>query len=323
MAETPSFEAIDYRLRPAKYAERLMVAEFASRSRFHNLTHYQYVGMGSVHFTDFKLFHRSLGITRLTSIEGSSVQDRFLFNKPFNHITLSFGTTGEVLPGLDWAVPAIVWLDYDGQISQDKLQDVDFLVRKVPSGSLLFFSINAEKPAPKGMPKEERDADLVAALKKMVDPSGVPSDVKHRDLQGKQARSVYFRLMNQAIEAALASFNAKAELNGEPRKCWHQLMHLTYKDGALMLTIGGVIYDETDSDKLEASAFNLLPTYRNGSDTVHINVPKLTVKEMNELEKVVAQDPTLCAELPWLPSDDRTSFMTFHRYLPNFVAAEY
>lgn len=323
MAESSSFELIDYRLRPAKYAERLMVAEFAARSRFHISADYQYIGLGSVYFTDFKLFHRSLGISKLISIESSTIEDRFRFNKPFNHITLTFGSTGEVLPGLDWTVPSIVWLDYDGQLSKDKLFDIDLLVRKVRSGSLLFFSINAEKPSPKGMKKEIRDADLLKALQQMVDPSTIPPDVRHVDLQGRQARIVYYRLMNQTIEASLAAYNAVARMNGQPTKKWQQLMHLTYKDGATMLTLGGIIYDETESDKLAASAFHILSTYRDDRNTVHITVPKLTTKEMSELEKVVAQDPENCVELPWVPKEDRSSFMKFHRYLPNFVAAEY
>ncbi|MCI9865560.1 hypothetical protein RHIZ_06345 [Rhizobium skierniewicense] len=323
MSTENSFEAIDYRLRPAKYAERLMVSEIVARSRFHTLTEYQYVGMGSVYFTDFKLFHRTLGISRLTSIESADVQDRFTYNKPFNHITLSFGSTATVLPSIDWSHPALVWLDYDGQISQDKLLDAALVVSRAKSGSFLFFSINAEKPSPKGMTAVEREKDLVSALRRMVDPATIPAETKHRDLQGKQARRVYTKLINYMIEAELARYNAAAKRNGQPTRMWKQVMNLIYKDGATMLTIGGVIHEHEHEEQYVMSAFNLLSTYRGeDSEPLVITIPKLTPKEMTELESVVAQDPQGCAVLPFIPLDDRSNFVRFHRYLPNFVSAD-
>ena len=57
-----SYNAIDYRLRPAKHAERAMLVEAAARLRFSDLQNYRYVGFGSIYFSDFEIFHKVLGI---------------------------------------------------------------------------------------------------------------------------------------------------------------------------------------------------------------------------------------------------------------------
>lgn len=57
-----SFNKIDYRLRPAKHAERVMLCDLLRRMRFSSLESYQYVGFGSVAFVDFRMIHRALGI---------------------------------------------------------------------------------------------------------------------------------------------------------------------------------------------------------------------------------------------------------------------
>jgi hypothetical protein len=67
-----SYREIDYRVRPGKQAERLMMVEAFRHLRFSAVGSYQYVGLGSVYFSDFKLVHRALGTTRMISIEKSA-----------------------------------------------------------------------------------------------------------------------------------------------------------------------------------------------------------------------------------------------------------
>src|ERR1700712_3390037 len=67
-----SFKKIDYRLRPAKHAERVMLCDLFRRMRFSPPETYQYVGFGSVAFIDFRLVHRTLGIRQMISIEETS-----------------------------------------------------------------------------------------------------------------------------------------------------------------------------------------------------------------------------------------------------------
>ena len=65
-----SFTKIDYRLRPAKAVERRMMAEAFLRLRpFGSVESYRYIGMGSVYFSDFLLFHGLCGFDPMSSLE--------------------------------------------------------------------------------------------------------------------------------------------------------------------------------------------------------------------------------------------------------------
>lgn len=65
-----SFAKIDYQLRPAKTVERKMMAEvFCRLSVFAPLDQYRYVGLGSVYFADFFIFHAACGFGSMISIE--------------------------------------------------------------------------------------------------------------------------------------------------------------------------------------------------------------------------------------------------------------
>ncbi len=316
---TASYKKIDYRLRPAKHAERLMVAEAVGRLRFHDVRSYRYIGLGSIYFTDFKLMHRAHGIASMISIEAEEDdQERFDWNRPYSTIEMRFGTTDAILPSLDWSFPSIVWLDYDDQLSQTKLLDIELLIRNAASGSFLLFSVNAETPAPPGY---QRGTDFVNALRTMVGSERVDPGLKHEDLQGWSAARVYRRIMLASVQAALASTNALIS-TPERRRRWRQILNIEYKDGARMLTIGGVIYEEKDEESYRAGAFDKLGFFRDGADSYRIEVPRLTLKEMAHLERSVMNAPEEVLDLPWLTPKERKHYLQLYRYFPNFVPVE-
>ena len=64
---------LNYETRPAKFTERKML--LSSFLRICNLYggNYQYIGLGGVSFTDFKLFHKELHIDEMYSLEGGNL----------------------------------------------------------------------------------------------------------------------------------------------------------------------------------------------------------------------------------------------------------
>jgi hypothetical protein len=319
---TGSYNAIDYRLRPAKHAERAMLVEATARLRFADLQMYRYVGFGSIYFTDFKLFHRVLGITDFHNIEGREVdKTRFNWNRPFSSIKMHFGMSGKVLPGLSWKKRSIVWLDYDGQLNGSKLKDIDFLIRNARSGSFLLFSINAEKPSPPGLSREEREKDLPAALRLLVGAERVKSTIKDSDLRGKFAGRAYYQIISAAIESSLAVYNRLIEDPGDER-VWRQVIHIAYRDGARMLTVGGVLYDRRDEAAFVAGQFERLSFFHPGEEAFDIEVPKLTLKEMAFLEKSALVKPERATVPAFLKRNDRSDFLKLFRYLPSYVSAD-
>jgi hypothetical protein len=141
-----SYRRINYALRPAKAVERKMLCEMFLRLHpFARVEQYRYIGFGSIYFSDFHLFHRSLGISDMLSIERDvDAKECFEFNRPYQCVRLDFRPSSEVLPELNWMSPAIVWLDYDGKLDESVLSDVITFFNRAHSGSLLLVSINVQ-----------------------------------------------------------------------------------------------------------------------------------------------------------------------------------
>jgi len=138
---TVSYRKFNYRVRPAKSIERKMLCETLLRlSFFEPIENYRYIGFGSTTFADFILFHKTLGIKDMISIEKRETDKvRFEFNKPFHCIDMRYGNSNEVLPSLAWQTKTIVWLDYDGFLTDSVLQDVAYTSMNLISGSNLAF----------------------------------------------------------------------------------------------------------------------------------------------------------------------------------------
>ena len=86
----PSFQKINYLLRPNKQIERKIFIEII-RSLEHkfnfNIENSTYIGMGSIYYYDFLLFHKYLKIRNLISIDDKTqFKERFKFNLPYDYI---------------------------------------------------------------------------------------------------------------------------------------------------------------------------------------------------------------------------------------------
>jgi len=316
-----SHRKVDYRVRPAKSIERKMLVEaFRRLSEFGALNSYQYVGMGSLFFTDFTLVHRSLGIESLISIEDTSdpaVKARFKFNVPFGHIDLRYGHSNTELTKVPWSARSIVWMDYDGTMERSVLRDVEYLAGVVPQGSIILFSVNASS-----LPKlEEEDGDaskvsLVDRLKQALGAHAVPYETKSSDLSGWGVAKVYREIIDSSIAKALVVRNSKLPPGAKLR--YKQLFNFHYSDNAKMLTVGGVIYDAGQEATFAKCAFGQLGFIRPEADAFVIDAPNLTFREMRELD---AKLPHSATGLP-VPAADVEKYTRTYRYFPRFVEAE-
>ena len=143
-----SFTRVNYRLRPAKGIERRMMADAFLRLRpFGSVESYRYVGMGSVYFADFTLFHTVCGLTNLVSIEDAEderTQKRFKFNVPLGSIELKFGHSNVELPKLNWdkvSAPSAGWITM-AALPRPVLTDIRFLGARIAPGSLLAVTVD-------------------------------------------------------------------------------------------------------------------------------------------------------------------------------------
>jgi hypothetical protein len=307
-----SWRKVPYGTRTAKHVERKMLAEAMARlDALRPLEEWRYVGLGSLWFTDFALFHRRLGLRMLHSIEDEQddgLQARFRGNAPFA-TQMHFGQTTSELPKVPWDRPAVVWLDYDDKFRSWMFEDVDHVVSACQDPTLLLFTFNVSPG-----PDEGRRADFVERL---GSEDRLPRWAKRDsdlgpDLRGRRGMANAVReVMTDQVEAALLD-------RGGTAMRYEQVFHFRYADGAQMATVGGLLSSAGGA----ACHFDNLPFYRPDATPFHIQPPVVTLREGLALEALLPDTALDPAHLPGLTKAEVASFRELYRYLPSFVDAE-
>jgi len=320
-----SYERINYNLRPAKHIERRMLGEaFGLLSEFDRLWSYRYIGFGSIYFSDHKFFHRVLGISNMVSIEKDTQNSaRFEFNRPYACIDIKFGESNTVLPNLSWAEPTILWLDYDGTLNGDVLLDVGcFCTRAIP-GSVLIVSVNATG-LNRSVLSDDADEDgtkqgqALDKLRKTVGEDRVPASTVARDLNGWGTAKVFRSIIDNHNNTILTERNGGL-VQGK-KICYQQLFNFHYADNAKMLTVGGIIYDQSQQSLVDNCGFDRLTFVRKDESPYHIVSPLLTYREIRHLDRQLPGQPEdAVPTADGVPEKDRNNYKEIYRYFPSFT----
>ena len=303
---------INYRVRPNKIIERKMMAEALQRlSRLEPLSNYQYVGFGSVFFSDFRLFHNQLCIQPMISIE-KDVDDieRYTYNAPFDCVQVIGGESNDVLPELDWTGQRIVWLDYTSTPNSQVLIDIDYLARRLVSHSVLIVTVNADPEAltRKGTKfKSMRDE-----LAKRVGEDRIAFVTEAARLVGWSLASTYRAILLSELQASLNGRNAA----GDPAVLFRQIFNFTYSDGKKMLTFGGVFHTADDVPALNDCRLEELDFYRDGDAQYLIDAPNLTPRELLGLKSCLPGGDG-GEDVP-VEAGERQRLARIYRYYPLF-----
>jgi hypothetical protein len=326
-------ERINYTLRPAKHAERKMFCEtFGRLSALDNLKNYRYIGMGSAYFSDFSLFHKTLGISKLVSIEGEDEgyqKERINFNKPYSCIDVKFGYTHEVLPALpwdQWKNKSIVWLDYVDSLMSYMLGDLDTVIFNIQPGSVILISVNIEKEVNNNPNLKISDKDY--RIKKLIENVGrenIPTRAYDMNLSVEKNKIIIREIINNSILTALK--NKNCGLEAENQILYQQLFNIYYKDSADMLTVGGIIYNKEQAVILN-KMFSNLDFVRSDEKCFDLVVPKLTYREIHALDKLLPNKKTNKTgiaktgrkKIP-LSEEDIKNYAKIYRYFPTFTEA--
>jgi hypothetical protein len=316
-----SYKKIDYRIRPAKSIERRMIVDLFRRlEEFGQLTNYRYIGLGSLYFSDFVLFHRALGFTKMISIEDathSQIQSRFHFNVPYRHVQMKFGLSTNVLTTLDWFDRTVIWLDYDGNIDQTILNYINAVCLKAVPGSLFLISINASPP--RYHDSDGGEHKNLDALKRLVDPELIPANITAGDFTGTKVADIYREVINNHIRNTLNIHNGVR--SQASKVLYKQLINFHYEDGVKMLTVGGILYDEGQKSVVDRCAFDGLPFVRSEVDAYKIDPPIFTFSEIRKINSMIPLTDEDYTDLP-LNKSDIDKYIPLYRYYPSFVEAE-
>lgn len=317
-----SYKKIDYRLRPAKCVERKMFAEaFRRLSPFARVDSYRYVGFGSLYFSDFSLFHRLFGFRDMVSIEDTTdltTQERFEYNRPYNSISMRFGSSQTILPKLSWDARTVFWLDYDTTLSSGILEDISIVCSKAVTGSMLIVSICIPSPYLAADEVAGNSKGSLETLKRNIGPERVPPNLKNTDLAGWGTAIVYRNIVNNQIRESLKNRNG---VLGEFTKMnYEQIFNFHYADGMKIFSVGGIFFDEGQRNVFNTCGFQDLDFYRSGEDPYLIDPPLLTFREMRSLERDFPDHPNPTV-MP-ISAKDIEKYKKIYRYFPTFAEAE-
>jgi len=345
-----SYEKINYSLRPSKSIERKMLCEALRYLSFiQNIKKYKYIGFGSTHFVDFSLFHRVLGLGDLLSIE-KDVQNekRFRFNNPFSCIKLEFGDSNEILPYIDWNKLCIAWFDYDSKIRKiiydplvhsNMFADIETFFFKAKPGSVFIITIDVKPEQPEVVIGNEKikiqttEEELKKyRLERLIERVGIDKiPIKFRDvnLNIENNPGVVYHIIANEINEIIKKRNYG---NSNDNITYNQLFHFKYDDGTLMLTIGGLIYNDNQVEDVQKMQFHLknLEYIKDSVEPFEIYVPQLTFKEIHVLDSflpdriniktgLLKQDKKYRRNIPILPEDDKINYSKIYKYFPTFA----
>jgi hypothetical protein len=89
-----------------------------------------------------------------------------------------------------------------------------------------------------------------------------------------------------------------------------------------MLTVGGIIYDEGLSARVESCGFGQLNYVKSSDEPFLISPPNLTLREIRHLDKELPLFGAALPSLPGVPDDDIRKYSELYRFFPNFAEAE-
>jgi len=340
MTSTPSFERFDYLLRTNKHIERRLVFDvIASARQKLGLATGWYLGFGSMWFGDFRIAHRQLRIDKLVSIEQEPHAKRARFNRPFAGVTVEAGMSGEVLakiPSKSWEEPVIAWLDYDGYLNADIVSDIDFLLDNVSENSVVIITINAERRTYRrrveGGPRSRGDT-AVGVVEGFLG-RGVTS-AKFEPTENS------FGVFSEPSDADFPCFLCEAcdsymshrlatsgRQHGGKTLTFKPLFRLHHRDGANMITVGGVVTTK-DAQEIWSSALMGVPVISTPSGEpqyCRLDLIPFTVKEKIALDECLPgsgdeAELLRSAKAAGVEVEDSSiiNYKRFYRYFPVFV----
>lgn len=342
---SPSFERVDYQLRYNKHIERKLVFDLLAKAKpAVGFDSHGYMGFGSMWFSDFRLAHRILGLTRMISVERLEYAGRADFNRPYRSIEVRGGNSTQFLSALkreEWGSPYISWLDYDGCLEDSVVNDLGIFLDRCAPNSVLLVSVNANRtnyrPRLKttGTGRERIDTSLgqvekllgngvVAPRFEPVQNKGAHGDVTEDQFAEFLAVSM-LAFMAHRVAASGRKYGVSAEGKDIPLR-FLPLFNFCHKDGPEMVTVGGVICSGTDEGNpwCDDAALGII---RSSSDKLpehrRLDLVPLTLKEKMTLDSCLPhpeQDFLADAKTKGIRLDEAelTKYWRYYGYFPVF-----
>ncbi|MCR9252814.1 MAG: hypothetical protein NXI20_20495 [bacterium] len=278
-----NFDVVNYNLRPSKQTERKVIVEvllYLAKYGIH-INEYKYLGMGSIYFVDFKLFHKYLHINQMICVEKENIPKRLQFNCPYDFIEIHPNTEiSDIIPKISSESRFFVWLDYTGAVDQDKLNDLGNLMAKVANGSIVLISMESNSRSfIKSTDKLDRSDP---AEKAQVILKNMNNEIENTLIGSPKPKEIIefsdflVEILNRKVKDSI-----NARIDDEAL----QIMNYKYKDGANMVTVGWLIDSKMNIDRYQEEGIDQHEFINTDSAPLDIRIPQLTYLEKKRLDK--------------------------------------
>lgn len=309
----PSFDSINYSLRPSKSIQRQLVFEGVRRLQVVlDLERLVYVGFGSIWFADFLLAHRLLQIEDMVSIESNEIgYKRAVFNAPYATVRVKHGFSFDVLPKLyeDPQIrgrPWFIWLDYDYELNESVCGDLRSVIENAPANSILAVTFSGlEKKYGNPPDRPARLRDILGAA--------VPDDLSKLACKDDAMQDTLANLCLDFMTSVAADISRPGGFVPSFRAI--------YRDNAPMVTVGGVLPAKgaarTARDEVNGAGWP-------GRPAGQIQAPHLTIREAVALQsKLPCRTKLTRADIEALGFDleeeQLIAFQRYYREYPSFA----
>lgn len=275
----------------------------------------------------------------MVSMERFQYAQRARFNRPYRCIEVKEGNSTDVVRNLEWNAPLIAWLDYDGCLEQSVVDDIDVLLGNCPRDSVVLLTINAVRTSyrPRNTDAEKRRTRGSTALGQIelllgdgvISPRFEPQQQAVGSMHGDVPEGAFAECL---AEALLAFMVHRVRRSGREwdveRKIpmeFLPLFNVFHKDGADMVTVGGVLCGSSRDDQpWRHEALGIKRNPQGMPDHIRLDLVPLTLKEKLVLDSCLPQsEQGFVAEAKergiCLDAAELTKYWRYYDYFPVFL----
>lgn len=319
--------SIPYHLRQNKVIDRYAFIDLLLKiNKIHDISEYTYIGFGGHSLEDFKYVHTQFGVCNMVSIEENEhVFKRQKFNQPISCIVRHQQSSNDFVNGFKRENKTIIWLDYtkpDELLKQ--VSEFQSVLQALEPFDIIKVTLNANPAALLASEKSLSPSDLQAnrvdklriRLGDVFPESDItPNFMTHRDYP--------------VALCLILKFAANLALEGQPDIYFQPLTAFAYADGQQMLTITGILLEETEKTNFlkqtGVEGWELSNT--NWGIPKRIDIPDFTIKERLYIDSLLpdAKAEDIQNKLEFLFDDSEkksldmlSTYILFYRRSPLF-----
>ena len=127
-------------------------------------------------------------------------------------------------------------------------------------------------------------------------------------------------MISNRISVILSDRNSA--LPNDEKLRFHQLLFISYQDGAPMVSVGGMILNNEDLVGLKKSTVYNLPYIRTGQEALDLQSPIVTTQELDMMNNYLPNYQSRflrIKKLQFIPENEREKYIKTYRFYPNFV----